>query len=75
MIQPGHELDHGALGRRKGRYARHEIMPGEADDVGPAAGEAMAQVARQLDDHDSAAVAAYFQQVRSSAKAVTQQKE
>jgi cytochrome c553 len=37
--------------------------------------EAMAQVARQLDDQDSAAVAAYFQQVRSSAKAVTQQKE
>jgi cytochrome c553 len=37
--------------------------------------EAMAQVARQLDDQDSAAVAAYFQQVRSSVKAVTQQKE
>jgi cytochrome c553 len=37
--------------------------------------EAMAQVACQLDDQDSAAVAAYFQQVRSSAKAVFQQKE
>jgi cytochrome c553 len=37
--------------------------------------EAMAQVARQLDENDIAAVAAYFQQVRSSAKAVTRQKE
>jgi cytochrome c553 len=37
--------------------------------------EAMAQVARQLDENDIAAVAAYFQQVRSSAKAVTHQKE
>jgi cytochrome c553 len=37
--------------------------------------EEMAPVARQLDDQDSSAVAAYFQQVRSSAKAVMQQKE
>jgi cytochrome c553 len=37
--------------------------------------EAMAQVARQLDENDIAAVAAYFQQVRSSAKAARHQKE
>jgi cytochrome c553 len=37
--------------------------------------EAMAQVARQLDENDIAAVSAYFQQVRSSPKAVTHQKE
>jgi cytochrome c553 len=37
--------------------------------------ESMEQVARRLDDEDIASVAAYFQQVRSSAKAVTQQKE
>jgi cytochrome c553 len=37
--------------------------------------ESMEQVARRLDDEDIASVAAYFQQVRSSAKTVTQQKE
>jgi cytochrome c553 len=37
--------------------------------------EAMAQVARHLDDQDIAAVAAYFQQVRSLAKAAVQQRD
>jgi cytochrome c553 len=36
--------------------------------------EAMARIALRLDDEDIAAVAAYFQQVRSSEKAVAQQK-
>jgi cytochrome c553 len=37
--------------------------------------EGMAVIARLLNDQDIAAVAAYFQQVRSAAPAVAQQKE
>jgi cytochrome c553 len=37
--------------------------------------EAMADIAKRLDDQDISAVAAYFQQVRASPSAASQQQE
>jgi cytochrome c553 len=74
---PGGAGEPPAIPYLAGQYARYTSFELQMWRSGFRKGslEAMELVARQLDDKDSAAVAAYFQQVRSSAKAVTQQKE